>query len=92
MNKGARHMAAKAKKKKSTARTKVVTKSGKDHFRSFMSTTVGHCVGVVFSAALLLVFNALVAGSSLEIFLGLTAAEIIIAAIVIWIIILRRRT
>ena len=76
-------MAAKAKKKKSTARTKVVTKSGRDHFRSFMSTTVGHCVGV---------FNALVAGSSLEIFLGLTAAEIIIAAIVIWIIILRRRT
>ena len=81
-------MANKSNKK----RSKTTTNGGADRLKSFMRSPSGIWIGTILLIAILLSFNALVAGGSLEIFLGLNALEMIIAAIVIWLILLRRRT
>ncbi|NLC40772.1 MAG: hypothetical protein GX763_07650 [Clostridiaceae bacterium] len=80
-------MASKSRTKKSKAK-----KTDAGRFRSFMRNPAGIWTAVILSAALLLILNSLIAGKSLEIFLGLTAFEMLVSAAVIWVILLRRRT
>lgn len=80
-------MASKNKTKKSKAKN-----TGAGRFRAFMQNPAGIWAAVILASALLLTLNTLIAGESLEIFLGLTAFEMIVSAAVVWVILLRRRT
>lgn len=85
-------MTGKPKTKRLKARSKLVTTNGSERFKLFLRSPVGIWVGAILLVAILLSLNALIAGNRLEVFLGLNAFEIIVAAIIIWVILLRRRT
>ncbi|NLC89622.1 MAG: hypothetical protein GX681_06120 [Clostridiaceae bacterium] len=80
-------MASKSKTKKTQTRN-----DGKERFKSFMRTPAGIWIAGILSVAFLLTLNTLIAGNSLDTFLGLTAFAIIAATVVIWVILLRRRS
>ncbi|NLV98744.1 MAG: hypothetical protein GX034_03000 [Clostridiaceae bacterium] len=80
-------MASKSGTKRSKAKN-----SGRERFKSFMSSPAGIWIAAILSVALLLTINALIAGNSLDLFLGLTAFVIIAATVVVWVILLHRRT
>ena len=84
-------MAKKTKKKRSKTIDKPAVTGGRERLKKFLRSSGGIWLGSVLLVAFLLSFNALIAWDKLEIFLGLTAFELIVAAIVIWVILLRQR-